>query len=393
LTLKFAVGYQLDQGEKRPFSDIVRKYKEDIREIYFPWLDSQSGRSSLTNRRGAIDWYGHNKLISDLRLFRDLGFKLDLLLNGNCYGKYAISQYLQNNIYSILDYLEDVIGGVDIVTTASPAIAHMIKQRYPDMEVRASVNMRIGTVKGIQYVSHLFDSFYIQREYNRDFERIEELREWACKYDKHDESNSSYFRASSEISELGTMQWAMYSHGILMKARPESEIVAEYIKPYFNRHWDGIRGYYYTPPEKETGHLAVAGYKGVYHICFRIFDAYFRYALLAHKQLVHYCIKQLLPEPSFKTENVPSTARVTLTRKSNLTLLHFKVTHPEPRGEMDIVEEHHIFAENAIISVKGMYKSVYIVPSGEPVRSYYDGNYTQINLPKVTGYILIALEA
>ncbi|NLC44730.1 MAG: hypothetical protein GX783_10690 [Clostridiales bacterium] len=182
--MKFAVGYQLDQGEERPFSDIVKKYKEDISEVYFPWLDSQSGRSSLTNRRGAVDWNGKDKLISDLRLFKDLGFKLDLLLNGNCYGKYAMSQYLQNNIYSILDYLEDEVGGADIVTTASPAIAHMIKLRYPNMDVRASVNMRIGTVKGIQYVSHLFDSFYIQREYNRDFERIEELQEWAKENNK-----------------------------------------------------------------------------------------------------------------------------------------------------------------------------------------------------------------
>ena len=47
------------------------------------------------------------------------------------------------------------------------------------MDVRASVNMRLGTVRAMEYVSHLFDSFYIQREYNRDLDRIDELREWA----------------------------------------------------------------------------------------------------------------------------------------------------------------------------------------------------------------------
>ena len=177
--MKFAVGYQLYQDEERPFPDIIKKYSQSICEIYFPWLDSRSGRSSLTNRRGYVDWDGQGKLISDLKLFRALGLKLDLLLNGNCYGKYAMSQYLQNNVSSILDYLAEEVGGADIVTTASPAVAHMIRQAYPGTEVRASVNMRIGTVKGIQYISHLFDSFYIQREYNRDFVRIEELLEWA----------------------------------------------------------------------------------------------------------------------------------------------------------------------------------------------------------------------
>lgn len=39
--------------------------------------------------------------------------------------------------------------------------------------------MRIGTIKGMQYLSHLFDSFYIQRDYNRDFETISRLKKWA----------------------------------------------------------------------------------------------------------------------------------------------------------------------------------------------------------------------
>ena len=44
--------------------------------------------------------------------------------------------------------------------------------------------MKIGTVKGMQYNSDLFDSFYIQREYNRNMKRIVELKEWANKNNK-----------------------------------------------------------------------------------------------------------------------------------------------------------------------------------------------------------------
>ena len=40
--------------------------------------------------------------------------------------------------------------------------------------------MSIGTVKGIDYLGDLFDSFYLQREYNRDFKRVHLLSE-ACK--------------------------------------------------------------------------------------------------------------------------------------------------------------------------------------------------------------------
>jgi collagenase-like PrtC family protease len=177
--LKFAVGYQLHQEGEITFADIVRKHSQHIAEVYFPWLDGASGRSSLTNRRGYVDWEGQTKLISDLRFFKSLGIKLDLLFNGNCYGAHAMSQYLANNVASILDFLGNAIGGVDIITTTSPAIAHIIKENYPGIEIHSSVNMRIGTVKGMEYVAHLYDSFYIQREYNRDLDKIEELKEWA----------------------------------------------------------------------------------------------------------------------------------------------------------------------------------------------------------------------
>ena len=52
------------------------------------------------------------------------------------------------------------------------------------IDVRASVNMRIGTVKGMQYVTEFFDSFYLQREYNRDFTRIKEVKEWCNSHNK-----------------------------------------------------------------------------------------------------------------------------------------------------------------------------------------------------------------
>ena len=50
---------------------------------------------------------------------------------------------------------------------------------FPNIEVRSSVNMKIGTVKGMEYLADLFDSFHVQRDYNRDLARLKELKEWA----------------------------------------------------------------------------------------------------------------------------------------------------------------------------------------------------------------------
>lgn len=90
-----------------------------------------------------------------------MGIKLDLLFNANCYGRYSLSQYLENLVCSVIEHISEI--GLDVVTTTSPMIARIVKENFSDIDVRASVNMRIGTVKGMEYLADLFDSFHIQQ--------------------------------------------------------------------------------------------------------------------------------------------------------------------------------------------------------------------------------------
>ncbi|MBE6561115.1 MAG: hypothetical protein E7662_08305 [Ruminococcaceae bacterium] len=177
--MKFAVGFQLFEGEKEPFSHIVADYREHISEVFFAWQDIPSGRGSVATLHGFTDWNAQRKTEEELRAIKAMGIKLDLLFNGNCYGAFALSEKLANTVSSVVEHLRYEVGGVDIITTASPAIAHTIRQNFPEIEVRASVNMRIGTVKGMEYMADLFDSFHVQRDYNRDLSHLRMLKEWA----------------------------------------------------------------------------------------------------------------------------------------------------------------------------------------------------------------------
>lgn len=184
MSIKYAIGYQLPDEQGESFTEMVRTYQNDIAEVYFPWMDTPTCRAPLSEQRGYVDWTAQKQLEDDLRAIKECGVKVDILFNANCYGGEAVSQRLANRISSILDYLNEVIGGVEIATTTSPAIAHIIKKNFPEIELRASVNMRIGTIKGMEYLDHLFDSFHLQREYNRDFARIEELKSWTDTHGK-----------------------------------------------------------------------------------------------------------------------------------------------------------------------------------------------------------------
>ena len=68
--------------------------------------------------------------------------------------------------------------------TASPMIAHTVKTRFPGIEVRASVNMRLGTAQAMGYVGDLFDSFYLQRDLQRDLNHVRKVRAWCDRHGK-----------------------------------------------------------------------------------------------------------------------------------------------------------------------------------------------------------------
>jgi collagenase-like PrtC family protease len=175
--MQLAVGYQqLEDGSL--FSSVVADYVPKIGEVYFAWTGSASGRPVLGDNFGKIDWNSQHILEEELRKFVSMGLKLDLLFNANCYGERAISVSLEQEVISIIEHLGDIGCLPDIITTTSLMIARTVKKYFPDIEVRASVNMRIGTIQAMGYVSNLFDSFYIQRDHQRDIDYVKKVSNW-----------------------------------------------------------------------------------------------------------------------------------------------------------------------------------------------------------------------
>ena len=173
--MKFSLGYQLPD-EFDSVTEIAEDFHKNISEIYFAWPGEPSGRTPVGFMEPDLD---ECKAIMEKELSRvkQLGINLVLLLNSNCYGKDAVSFVLQNRMIALVGELDSKLG-LDTVTTTSPFVAQTVKENFPHLSVRASVNMRIGTIKGMECVSEYFDGFYMQREYNRDFERIKLLHTW-----------------------------------------------------------------------------------------------------------------------------------------------------------------------------------------------------------------------
>lgn len=204
-----------------------------------------------------------------------------------------------------------------------------------------------------------------------------------------DTNNASYYRTKQKICEAD-MDYDMYVQGILMKS-DSSFCAASYVKAYFNHHWDGFHGYFYTPPERDNGYAAAAVCGNTAHICFKIFTAYSRTASVFHKKLVGSLINRLLPDPLIRAPGMPSTSRVTMTGTDTYSLLHVKTTFPEPRGPFDIIEEHVVLPVGRHVSVRGEYSCVCLLPEETPVPFEVKDSRTDIILPEITGYAMFLL--
>ena len=179
--MQYSVGYNPILAES--LVSAVLQNKSHISEVYFSHGDFPNGRSSAVNVSGLSPDEAEAKQKANLKLLSENGLKLNLLLNGNCYGKYALAREFFCKIGNTVDELSELYN-LASVTTTSPLIARFIKENFKGIEVRASVNMEIGTPEGLDYLADNFDSFYLKREYNRNRKAIEAARDWCDKNGK-----------------------------------------------------------------------------------------------------------------------------------------------------------------------------------------------------------------
>jgi len=172
----FAVGYRhVSEGE--PFSSSVLAMPS-VREVYFPWVEEPSGRPKVGYGEEDDAETVCDVLHDELVALKAGGLKLDLLLNANCYGAEAMSRKLEAHVIDIVSILIGWGAKPDVVTAASPFVARTVKRVFPEIEVRASVNMRLTTVQAMAYLAPWFDSYYLGRDVQRNLDAVRCASDW-----------------------------------------------------------------------------------------------------------------------------------------------------------------------------------------------------------------------
>jgi hypothetical protein len=174
--VKYSIGYQLPD-EAFSIVDLVRDYREHVADVYFAMPGQPSGREPLGLGTGASQAEIGEVMQEELGTLAGMDIGLVLLLNASCYGEEAIAGSLASSVQETVRGLRDAFG-LRSVTTASPFIARVVKEMGLGVKVQASVNMRVGTLRAMEFLAPDFDGFYLQREYNRDLDHIRSVSQW-----------------------------------------------------------------------------------------------------------------------------------------------------------------------------------------------------------------------
>ncbi|MBR0505604.1 MAG: hypothetical protein IJJ84_09370, partial [Kiritimatiellae bacterium] len=132
--MKFSAGYQADAA----WIDALVARRDALCDVYFAFGAMPSGRKAVS----AVE-----RQLEDLGRIADAGIPLHLLFNANCYGARAQARSFFAEIGETIERFAD--GALTGVTTTSPLIAKFVKDNFPQLETRASVNMEIGTEEGM----------------------------------------------------------------------------------------------------------------------------------------------------------------------------------------------------------------------------------------------------
>ncbi len=179
--MRFSIGWNTQHAESLVNS--VLNHRDRVAEVYFSLPGMPSGRGIMSYPEGQSGDEAENALFHGLFVLHENGIALNLLINGNCFGKDTLSRSFYQRIGDTVDCLRNDYG-LKAVTTTSPLAAKFLKRNFPGLDCRASVNMEIGTPEGMDYLAEYFDSFYLKREYNRNQGRIEKMRLWADDHGK-----------------------------------------------------------------------------------------------------------------------------------------------------------------------------------------------------------------
>lgn len=158
------------------------KWKEGyVRKLAGMGVDMVYGslrESAMGNARASaiLPDISREEAVKHVELVHSLGMRFGYTLNAPCLGNMEFTAKGQNRILEELDFIYHELKADQVIITI-PSIMEIVKKRFPDLEVKASIVNQISTVEAARNFINLgADVIVIDNNINRKFKVIEAIR-------------------------------------------------------------------------------------------------------------------------------------------------------------------------------------------------------------------------
>lgn len=205
------------------------------------------------------------------------------------------------------------------------------------------------------------------------------------------------FIISDKVKDFPDMLITEVARSSFVEPCEGTEVLAEYVAPYFNRQSRAVRHFQYLPPKDPCGKAVMTVSKQVAHIVFPLFSAYFDSARLQYRTMVKEALSRFLPEPMTVSPNALSFVKVFVTSQEDKgrRIMHIISNFPEKRtSRMEVVEDD-IPVSGMILKLRAdgrKVKNLYTVPEKQEIAFTEENGYITFTVPDFAGHTMIVAE-
>lgn len=205
-----------------------------------------------------------------------------------------------------------------------------------------------------------------------------------------------YFRPDFTPGPLKSAAFVMYAEGQRVELAPGGRELGKRENPYFNRDVFAFCSHQHTPTSGEAGGPGmVESGTGIY-MAWNLFSDYADNGHLILKEMVHYALKRLLPEPMVET-SLPARGIVTLQHqvKEHRYVHHLLYNTPVKKGRVEVIEDIVPLYNTAVtLRLPEPVKRVYLAPQGTELAFTRDstGKTVSFTLPLLENHQMVVLD-
>jgi hypothetical protein len=206
---------------------------------------------------------------------------------------------------------------------------------------------------------------------------------------------SEFTAAFLRRDDVDTGGFDTVAHGRALRATPRAgaEVLARFVRPYFERTWDHFSGHSYTPPDTVTHEVAVAVGDRVVAVPWPLLEAFSEHGNEAYRELLGAAVARVLPDPLLRAGG-PTHLETTVVRTPTSTVVHLLSFLPSREtATLDLVHDPFPLVDVPVaVRTDTPPARVHLEPEGVDVAWTHDDGYVRARVTVPDGHAMLVLD-